>query len=274
MSSAVSSPSVQLVECRARPNSGVAEPTAHRPPPWHKRHKRERPAMPGRARRTGPEPSCGDTGPPPRRCARQGQRLPEARRPQRDRRRKRSQLAAKGWAAAHPRPAAGRRQPPAAAPARPGAPSRRFCRRGAPRPPSCRQTAASAAAGGVAPPKSRAPQPAAPRSWRPRHSACSQLRLSGPPQTTRTELWQQRKDEKKMRKVGRRLAARGCSGGRKGGLGRKAGRQLTPGPQQAAGSHQSLHPLTLVPRAAGSAGGARPGRRLVARQQHPPQPAV
>jgi len=206
------------------------------------------------------------------RC-RQGQRLPEARRPQRDRRRKRSQLAAKGWAAAHPRPAAGRRQPPAAAPARPGAPSRRFCRRGAPRPPSCRQTAASAAAGGVAPPKSRAPQPAAPRSWRPRHSACSQLRLSGPPQTTRTELWQQRKDEKKMRKVGRRLAARGCSGGRKGGLGRKAGRQLTPDPQQAAGSRRSLHPLAPVPRAADPAGGARPGRRLAVRQQHPPQRA-
>ena len=135
-------------------------------------------------------------------------------------RRPEGRFGAKGWAAAHPRPAAGRRQPPAAASARPATLSRRSCRRGAPRPPSCRQTAAFATAGDAAPSNGRAPQPAAPRSWRPRHSASPRLKLSGPPQTTRTELWQQRKDEKKMRKVGRRLVARGKSGSGKGGLGR------------------------------------------------------
>ena len=178
---------------------------------------------------------------------------------------------AKGWAAAHPRPAAGRRQPPVAASARPRAPSRRSCRRGAPRPPSCRPTAASAAAGAAAPYSGRAPQPAAPRPWRPRHQLTPGLELSGPPRTTRTELRQHRKDDKNFAKVGWQLVARSSGGGRKGGSGRKAGRQLTPDPQQAAGCRQLLHPLAPVPRAAESAGGARPGRRLAVRQQHPPQ---
>ena len=45
-------------------------------------------------------------------------------------------------------------------------------------------------------------------------------------------------------------------------LGRKAGRQLTPDPQQAADSRHPLHLLTPPPQAAESAGGARLGRRL------------
>ena len=76
--------------------------------------------------------------------------------PQHGRRQKRS-LGGKAGQAAHPRPGADRRHPPAAAAARPGVRGRRKCRRGAPRPSSCHPTAKPPAAGPVAPSSGRTP---------------------------------------------------------------------------------------------------------------------